>query len=290
VVRTDLTCNGSVVGLSSPGDDPEVFGDLIGPLDGGLDSVSGHGTFVAGLVHQGCPDADIVAIRVVHSDGVVVESELVDALSELAELVRRSVDGEADGQLVDVVNLSMGYYHETPEDALFDSVMLPRLHELGALGVAVVVSAGNDATARPLFPAAFAPFAGGPPPIPDCVPVTTVGALNPDGSVSLFNNAGPWVGAWRPGAALVSTMPAYGGGNEPLARTRVAGQERESIDPDDFSGGFAVWSGTSFASPVLAGQVAASLMRTGLPEDGSTRGDRVGRMRKVLAKVLEVPS
>jgi subtilisin family serine protease len=219
-----------------------------------------------------------------------VESELVDALAELGELVRRVVDGEEQGQLVDVVNLSMGYYHETPEDALFDSVMLARLQDLGALGVAVVVSAGNDATARPLFPAAFAPFPGGPPPMPDCVPITTVGALNPDGSVSLFNNAGPWVNTWRTGAAVVSTMPTYGGGNEPVVRTKVAGQERESIDPDDFSGGFAVWSGTSFASPVLAGEVAAKLLQVGLPEEGAARGDRVGRMQKALAKVISIPS
>ncbi len=31
------------------------------------------------------------------------------------------------------------------------------------------------------------------------------------------------------------------------------------MDPDDFSSGFGVWSGTSFAAPVLAGEVAAAL-------------------------------
>jgi subtilisin family serine protease len=242
---------------------------------------------VAGLVFQGCPEAEILAVRVVHSDGVVVESELLDALADLAELVRRVVDGEADGPLVDVVNLSMGYYHETPDDALFDSIMLSRLQDLGRLGVAVIVSAGNDATARPLFPAAFAPFEGGPATPADCVPVTTVGALNPDGSVALFNNAGPWVSAWQPGAAVVSTMPAFTGGNEPLARTRVAGQERESIDSDDFTGGFAVWSGTSFASPFLAGQVADALARGGVPDVDADRSQRVARLRKVLAQVLD---
>jgi subtilisin family serine protease len=276
--------------MAEAADDPELHGDLLGPLDGGLDSASGHGTFVAGLVHQGCPDADILAVRVVHSDGVVVESELLDALSALAELARRAVDGQPDGQPIDVVNLSMGYYHETPQDALFDSTMLALLRQLGELGIAVVVSAGNDATARPMFPAAFAPFPGGPPADPAWVPVTTVGALNPDGSVALFNNAGPWVSVWRPGAAVVSTMPAYGGGGEPLARTSVQGQQRESIDPDDFGGGFAVWSGTSFSAPLLAGQLAQGLLRVGVPDEGSTRPDRVGRMRKVLAKVAGLES
>jgi hypothetical protein len=35
---------------------------------------------------------------------------------------------------------------------------------------------------------------------------------------------------------------------------------RETIDPDDFSGGFAVWSGTSFAAPVAAGELACALV------------------------------
>jgi hypothetical protein len=47
--------------------DPEVHRDQVGPLDGVIDSLSGHGTFIAGLVHQVCPDADIVSWRVVPS-------------------------------------------------------------------------------------------------------------------------------------------------------------------------------------------------------------------------------
>jgi hypothetical protein len=49
--------------------DPEDTGDLTGPLDGIIDAVSGHGTFICGLVHQICPDADLLSIRVIHSDG-----------------------------------------------------------------------------------------------------------------------------------------------------------------------------------------------------------------------------
>ena len=55
----------------------------------------------------------------------------------------------------------MGYYHETPEDLLFDPTMYDILRLMGECGVAVVCSAGNDATARPMFPAAFAPWADG---------------------------------------------------------------------------------------------------------------------------------
>ena len=40
----------------------------------------------------------------------------------------------------------------------------------------------------------------------------------------------------------------------------AAGEWRSALDPDDYSAGFAVWSGTSFAAPVLAGQIAAQLL------------------------------
>ena len=51
----------------------------------------------------------------------VWESELVTALAQIAELVRRHRHGEPGGHPIDVLNLSMGYYHETPEDGLFDA-------------------------------------------------------------------------------------------------------------------------------------------------------------------------
>jgi hypothetical protein len=52
-----------------------------------------------------------------------------------------------------------------------------------------------------------------------------------------------------------------------VARTIVDQRIRESIDPDDYRGaagrrhrgGFGLWSGTSFASPTVAGAIAAVL-------------------------------
>jgi subtilisin family serine protease len=37
------------------------------------------------------------------------------------------------------------------------------------------------------------------------------------------------------------------------------GEYRAAPDPDDFSSGFGVWSGTSFSAPVFAGELAARL-------------------------------
>ena len=56
--------------------------------------------------------------------GPIVESDWVTALSQIAELVRRGRAGEAGGKLIDVLSLSIGYYHETPEDVLFDPTLL----------------------------------------------------------------------------------------------------------------------------------------------------------------------
>lgn len=264
VVTTTAALDGSPIGYVDAATDPDLVGDLAGPLDGSIDPLSGHGTFIAGLVHQGCPDADILSWRVVPSAGLLVESDWITALKQIAELVRRDRAGLPGGRAIDVLSLSMGYYHETPEDALFDPTLYDVLADLGRHGVVVVCSAGNDATDRPTFPAGFAPWSNGAGPVPaspDRVPIVSVGALNPNGRTdALFSNAGQWVRVYVPGAAVMSTMPALQGGLLPTARTRCLGRVRESIDPDDFRGGFAVWSGTSFAAPYFAGQVAAALL------------------------------
>jgi subtilisin family serine protease len=117
---------------------------------------------------------------------------------------------------------------------------------------------------------------------PERVPITTVGALNPDGTVALFSNDGPWVRFWRPGAALVSTFPTTYDGSREASNELFGdnGEIRAALDPDDYSAGFAVWSGTSFAAPLFAGQLADRLL-TQLAE-GPAQDDVVGWMRSTL--------
>ena len=92
------------------------------------------------------------------------------------------------------------------------------------------------------------------------MPLVSVGALNPNGTVALFSNDGDWVSCRRPGAAVISTFPTtFDGGLEPRRRTRLG----EDIDPDDFKGGFGLWSGTSFSAPYLAGQLADRMFSGG---------------------------
>jgi len=268
IVSEDLRLDGVRVGLvdtDTEGGDTEngdSEGDTEGPLDGSLDALSGHGTFICGLVHQVCPDADIISVPVVHPDGVIIESDLLDALAQVAELAQRHAHGRSDGRAIDVLNLSMGYYHENASDRAVDPLLLELLDAIGRAGTTVVTSAGNDATMRPMYPAAFSRLQRGRSRHARAsAPVVAVGAENPDGTVALFSNAGEHVQVWAPGAALVSTMPiTFDGGAEPSGMT-VAGRRRASLDPDDFSGGFGVWSGTSFAAPVVAARIARNLLK-----------------------------
>jgi serine protease len=273
IMTRGVQLDGVDAGHTDPATDPEDRGDLLGPLDGVLDSHAGHGTFIAGLVHQLCPDANLLAIRVMASDGIVYEDDLIWALAVLHERLVRTRAGQLDDGHLDVVVLSLGYYHEALLDASSDApVLASLLQALGSLGVIVVAAAGNDATTRPMYPAAFTPHEGGlVTAAPDVVPVVSVGSRNPDASVALFSNSGKWVSAWDVGAALVSTFPVtFNGGALSSAEVadQFAGAPRRTIDPDGYgtidqnaaSGGFGTWSGTSFAAPVLAGRLAQELI------------------------------
>jgi hypothetical protein len=259
---------GDVIGDTDPGTNPEVDGDVVGPLDGSLDWIAGHGTFAAGLVHQACPDATILSSRVLHADGVATESDVNHALQQLLLLVLRFQNGDG-GRRVDVLSLSLGYYHETAEDALADGPLRRLLEAFGRRGVAVVAAAGNESTLREMFPAAFAPHTGSTPPV-DVVPVVSVGAENPDGTIALFSNSGDWVTTFAVGGLVLSTLPTtMNAGSDAPARLvdPPTGRERADVDPDGYAGGFALWSGTSFAAPIVAGRIAAALLDASLGGD-----------------------
>lgn len=256
VRRHVLSATAQPIGQTDPATDPELHPDLHGPLDGVVDVFSGHGTFMAGIVRQTCPAADIVSWRLVGADGTIPESDLIRALSQIADLV------ESGEQALDVLVLALGYYHESPTDLSIGHVLSETLLRIRRAGTTVVCAAGNDSTDAPFFPAALAPWNNGHsvvPQVSEAAPLISVGALNPNGSVALFSNSGPWVTCYAPGASVLSTTPATQGGLQPIARVTAYGLDRETIDPDDSTSGFAVWSGTSFAAPYVAAAIAERL-------------------------------
>jgi Subtilase family len=260
VVHRNQTFNGAMIGLGEPSL-TEQTGVVEHELEGVLDPYSGHGTFIAGLIHQQCPDADILSIRIMPSEGAVPEHALLEALKLLACRQQAAQENGIAADIIDVVSLSLGYYHEQVGDDALDPLLWEPIQALGRCGVVVVASAGNDATTRPMYPAAFTPYPNGFNSVPDpgCVPVLSVGAANPDGSIALFSNAGPWVTCVEPGAAVVSTFPKFDAAAQAAYGFHGVDGWRSTIDPDNFHSGFGVWSGTSFAAPILAGKIAKAL-------------------------------
>lgn len=222
------------------------------PLVGELDTYTGHGQFIAGVVRQVVPDAQVLAIRVMHSDGIAYEGDLMCALGMLADRVARALDDDMS-QMVDVLSLSLGYFSETRADVHFSARLWKVLDRLMGMGVVVTAAAGNYATGRRLYPAAFASR----PVPPGRAPLISVGALNPNGSKALFSDDGSWVRAWATGAGMVSTFPMVNGSRSPAVSLPSG---RAALDPDDFRSGFAIWAGTSFSTPVVAAQVAKELV------------------------------
>ncbi|GAB3966781.1 S8/S53 family peptidase [Actinoallomurus acanthiterrae] len=211
----------------------EVAEVLDADLDYTLDAQAGHGTFIAGVVLRRAPSARIRARRVIGGDGVGDELGVLHALAWLIAW------GGAD-----VVNLSFGCH--TFDDR--PSPLVARAVAALARRSVVVACAGNHASDRPFWPAALKH-------------VIAVAAL--DGAErAAFSDYGWWVDACAPGVDVHSCFVRFDG-----PRPRVRG-----IDPDDFTG-YATWSGTSFATPAVAGAIAGLAAAEDLP--AAAAADRV---------------
>lgn len=206
------------------------------PADTYLDRAAGHGTFVAGILQQVAPGADVVVQRALNTEG---DGDEVDVAREI---VRAAQDG------AEVVNLSLGFptAGDRPplaiEEALHTAIAVAAAEGRHLL---VVCAAGNYGDERPCWPAAFS-----------AVPgferhVVSVAALRLDdadeGQVvgAEWSTHGEWVTCSTLGQGVVSTY--------------VVGREAPSSDlrdPDTFGpNSWATWSGTSFAAPQVAGAV-----------------------------------
>jgi subtilisin family serine protease len=195
--------------------------DLDVPADGLLDQVAGHGTFIAGLICQVAPGTDVTVHRVLATVGDTDEWRVVHRLLQLKNTL-------AEPERT-ILSLSFGGYVLD-----FPILLAAAITDLQGAKVVVVASAGNDATCEPMYPAA----------LPG---VVSVGAIGPDGPAR-FTNYGSWVRACAPGVDLLSTFFQFQG------VTPAQGQ----LDPDDFDG-WAVWSGTSFSAPIVAGALARTM-------------------------------
>lgn len=194
-----------------------------------------HGTHVAGVAagkdstgisgRRGvASDSSILAVRVFNPNGSAYLSDIDSAL----EWVRV----KAGSVSVSAVNLSLGgsyYFPGTCDNAY--ATTKARVDQLRALGVAVVVAAGNEYQTELL-------------PYPACLSnVIVVGAVDGSDEIADFSNISQQVvnrGVLAPGVGIVSSVP-----------TSINGT------------GFASLDGTSMAAPFVAG--AISLLRQAKP-------------------------
>jgi Subtilase family len=209
----------------------------IDPLDayppfGFLDFGAGHGTFAAGVLQQVSPATDLRVHRALDSDGVGSEVEVAGAM------VRAVEDG------AQILNLSLGtqtFDDQRPIAIEVALEIIAELQEHSGREVLVVAAAGNFADTHPCWPAAFP------------LPVVAVAGLRADLTPSDWSSRGPWVDC--------STIA------EGILSPYVQGQESWEIDPrpDSFPrDAWAVWTGTSFAAPQIAGAVARLCHEDGL--------------------------
>jgi subtilisin family serine protease len=143
-----------------------------------LDTQSGHGTFIAGIVSRLAPEVDVAVHGVLNSFGDGDDFTIATGLDEAIP----DPDDEPD-----VLVLSLGCY---TDDDLPPPIVAARLRQLKR--TVIVAAAGNYGSCRPFWPAAMRRVVG-------------VGALD-SVTKAWFSNWGPWVDACAPGVDVVSTF------------------------------------------------------------------------------------
>jgi subtilisin family serine protease len=207
-----------------------------------LDFAAGHGTFAAGIVRMVDPNAVIRVYRALDSDGFGSESAVACAM------IQAMVDG------ADAINLSNGMHTVDNAPSVAFQAALERIdelaRELGRDAPAIVASAGNYGDTQPVWPAAFTDR------------VISVAALTADLEPAEWSSHGDWVTCSCVGEGIVSTFVR---GTEDGAFTNpvpgLPGPDTYPLPGQEDA--WAVWSGTSFAAPQIAGAITRTMREEG---------------------------
>ena len=197
--------------------------------------LSGHATFVAGLIEAKAPAAAIELHHVLRPSDAGASAW--DVARTMAELIDSGID---------VLNLSLGCFTSDNEPPL----LLKRAIELLTPHIVVVAAAGNyravknrngtPIKARPFWPAALDE-------------VVAIGADKTRGKVAPFSADYPWVAAYAPGVDVMST---YLDGKVAFPPRPKKAPKGWPADTEAFTGA-AKWSGTSFSAATVSGAIAA---------------------------------
>lgn len=157
--------------------DVQDFGnDIDDDRDGEIDEMVGHGTHVSGTVLQVAPEAGILPIKVLNSDGIgdafFVTSGIYYAVEQGADVIN--------------VSLSSTFNSRAVQDAIDDAI---------GQGVVVVAAVGNGNRAEPVeYPAALEP-------------VISVAAITSERDKAEYSNFNSSVDISAPGNDVASTYP-----------------------------------------------------------------------------------
>lgn len=231
-----------------------------------VDEGTGHGTHVAGIVHLTAPDAKIMPMRVLDSDGT-------GNVFVVAEAIQRAVDPDGNPRTddgADVINMS---FTSTRESNLLSDMIEDlegdddggdddgeALEGVSQQGVVVVASAGNDNISEKRYPAAGEEGEG-----EGVLSVTSVDAQEEKSDFANYDDRrytseDNWIDVAAPG-------------------------DVHSLFP---TSQYAEWDGTSMAAPFVAGQAALiRSMRPGLPSTGEEDEPSVSQIIETSARSLD---
>ena len=188
--------------------------------DGLLDYQAGHGMFVAGIIQRVAPAADVRMYRVADTDGFASDFDIAAAI----------LQAHQDG--AEVINLSLGSrtLDDQPPPLMQAAVQTVQDQSEGA--TVIVAAAGNFGDESKVYPAALDG-------------VEAVAGLTAHLAATNWSSFGPDVRFSAVAEGVHSVFPQ--------------GVESPVFDPEPDTFGpsaSAIWSGTSFAAPQIAGAIA----------------------------------
>ncbi len=219
-------------------DPREERADIDSNGNGLVDEGWGHGSHIAGIVKLVAPDARLLPIRVVDSDG---QADLFSVLLGLEYALSQGAD---------VINLSLSI----PEPSQLLQEWILKAKNANAL---VVTSAGNDNHSNLEFPATE-------------MAVLSVASVNENNLKSDFSNYSFKVDVAAPGEAIISCLP--GGGfterwGTSMAAPMVSGQAALIVEHDPYARFFQLkgkiktrTENISFLNPSYLGMLGTGLI------------------------------
>lgn len=158
--------------------------------DSQIDEGAGHGTHVAGIIALLAPEAKIMPLRVLNSEGIGTIDLVVKALHFVQEFADDNSGKGKRPYIPIVVNLSLGL----PEQSF---TLLAALRGVLNDGIPIIASAGNNNSSSKHYPAA------------DDIgnlDVIAVSATDPNDKKATFSNFGNWINLSAPGVGIYSTF------------------------------------------------------------------------------------